>query len=162
MINNRLKATCLVIVIFIVGLAVLGCVPSTPSPPVSSPAPPGPETAIKVSAAKLYAEYEANEVAADLKYKDKLLEVSGVVTDMGISQSIRPGTPVIFLAESLDAPFMEGVTIHLSVDQKTKVATLSKGDTVAVIGICEGIALVRGTEQFGLRGVRLKDGSIVD
>lgn len=162
MINNRLKATCLVIVIFIVGLAVLGCLPSTPSSPVHPPTPTASETAIKVSAAQLYAEYEANEVAADLKYKDKLLEVSGVVTDMGISQSIRPGTPVIFLAESLDAPFMEGVTIHLSVDQKAKVATLSKGDTVAVIGICEGIALVRGTEQFGLRGIRLRDGSIID
>lgn len=117
---------------------------------------------MEVSAAKLYAEYEANEVAADLKYKDKLLQVSGVVMDIGISQSIRPGTPVIFLAEGFDAPFMEGVTIHLSAEQKTKVATLSKGDTVTVVGVCERAALVRGTEEFGLRGVRLKDGSIVD
>jgi len=161
MINNRLKAACLVLVVFILGAAILGCVPSTPSPPASSPAPSAPEPAIKVSAVKLYAEYEANEVAADLKYKDKLLEVSGVVTDIGISQSIRPGTPVIFLAGSLDAPFMEGVTIHLSLNQKAKVAVLSKGNTVTVVGVCEGITLVRGTEQFGLSGVRVKDGSIV-
>jgi hypothetical protein len=136
-------------------LLVLGaCAPAPPTPTPTS-------TAIKITAAKLYSEYDANEVAADVKYKDKLLEVSGVVTDIGISQSIRPGTPVIFLAESLDTPFMEGVTIHLSTDQKDKVATLSKGDTVIVIGICEGIALVRGTEELGLRGVRLKDCSIV-
>ncbi len=162
MINYVSKVICLVIVTFMVGLAVSGCVSSTPSPPGQPSAPSASETAIEVSAAKLYAEYEANEVAADLKYKDKILQVSGVVMDIGISQSIRPGTPVIFLAESLDAPFMEGVTIHLSADQKAKVATLSKGDTVTVVGVCEGVALVRGTEEFGLRGVRLKDGSIVD
>jgi len=56
---------------------------------------------------------------------------------------------------------MEGVTIHLSVDEKAKVATLSKGDMVTVVGI-EGIALVRGTEQSGLRGVRLRDSRILD
>jgi len=165
-------------IILVSGLIITGCAasssppstsapasqpaPTPASPPPTLPTPPSPETAIKISAAKLYADYEANEVAADLKYKDKLLEVSGVVTDIGISESLRPGTPVIFLAESVDVPFMEGVTIYLSADQKTKVATLSKGDMVTVVCVCEGVALVRGTEEFGFRRVRLKDGNIVD
>ena len=139
-------------VLLVTALLVLGaCAPAT------TPAP----TTIKITAAELYAEYEANEVAADLKYKDDHLEVSGVVTDICATSQIT-GKPVIFLAESLDAPFMEGVTVHLSADQKVKLATLSKGDSVTVVGICEGIALVRGTEQFGFRGVRLRDCSIVE
>jgi hypothetical protein len=151
------KTLSVVGIILIAILLILGaCAPA----PTHEPTPA--LTTIKITAAKLYADYDANEVAADLKYKSELLEVTGVVTDIGISQSIRPGTPVIVLAESLDAPFMEGVTIHLSIDQKVKVATLSKGDTVTVMGICEGVALVRGTEEFGLRGVRLKDSSIVE
>jgi len=132
-------------------LLVLGaCAPTT------TPAP----TTIKITAAQLYAEYDANEVAADLKYKDKPLEVSGVVTDICATSQIT-GKPVIFLAKSLDAPFMEGVTVHLCTDQKVKLATLSKGDAVTVVGICEGIDLVRGTDKFGFRGVRLKDCKIV-
>jgi len=159
----------------VISLIVAGCAtpsptasPSTPVPqpgPTEAPSPttlPGPEAAIEISAAKLYADYEANEVAADQKYKDRLLKVSGVVSDIGISQSLRPGTPVIVLAESLDAPFMEGVTVYLSVDEKAKVATLSKGDMATVVGICEGIGLVRGTEQFGLTGVRLRDSRLLD
>jgi hypothetical protein len=38
-----------------------------------------PTNVIKISALKLYQEYEANEVAADAKYKDKILEVSGTI-----------------------------------------------------------------------------------
>lgn len=37
---------------------------------------------IAVTATKLYAAYDANEVAADNIYKDKLLAVSGMVTDI--------------------------------------------------------------------------------
>ena len=134
---------------------------------VSLPGPTGCETAtpapapIKVTAAELYAEYDANEVAADLKYRDKLLEVCGIVTEIVATSQIT-GKPVVFLAESLDAPFMEGVTAHLSTDQKVKLATLSKGDTITVRGICEGITLVRGTERLGIRGVLLKNCSLVE
>jgi len=48
MINHVLKAICLVTVTFTVGLAALGCVPSTPSSPVHPPAPGVSETAKRI------------------------------------------------------------------------------------------------------------------
>lgn len=49
------------------------------------PTPP-PQQFINISARQLFAEYEANEVAADRKFKDQLLQVSGTVLkiDSGI------------------------------------------------------------------------------
>lgn len=38
---------------------------------------------VSVTAAQLYKEYEANEVAADGKYKGKIIAVSGVVSTIG-------------------------------------------------------------------------------
>jgi hypothetical protein len=40
-------------------------------------------SAIVITADALHAEYKANEVAADGKYKDKTLEVSGTVQEIG-------------------------------------------------------------------------------
>ena len=48
MINNILKAACLVIVTFMVGLVASGCVPSTPSSPVQPSAPGLSEAAKKI------------------------------------------------------------------------------------------------------------------
>lgn len=42
-----------------------------------------PEVALTVTASKLTADYKDNEVAADAKYKDKLLEISGTVDTIG-------------------------------------------------------------------------------
>ena len=36
-----------------------------------------------VSAKKLYKDYNANEIAADEKYKGKIIEVTGVIRDIG-------------------------------------------------------------------------------
>jgi len=134
----------------------------TPAPtPPSAPSPtPPPSVTVRIGAGQLYTEYQSNEIAADLKYKDKILEVTGVVTEIGVSQTT--GKPVLFLAESLDAPFMEGVTVHFILDQKDKLATLSKGDIVTVRGTCDGVVLVRGTKEFGVYGVRLNDSILVE
>lgn len=41
------------------------------------------EASVSVTAAQLYKDYEANEVAADAKYKGKVIAVSGVVGNIG-------------------------------------------------------------------------------
>jgi len=156
-------------VLLIVLIALVSCSPGaapTTSPvtfPWETPEPePEPElTPITIFADKLYAEYDTNEVSANIKYKDKPLRVLGVVTEITTSQTT--GNPVIFIAESLEAQAVANITAYLTADQDAKAAALSKGDRVRVIGICDGIAAVRLlAKDTYLYGVRLKDCVIVD
>ena len=49
------------------------------TPKVSADSKPS----VKISASRLYKEYDANEIAADQKYKGKIIEVTGVIRDIG-------------------------------------------------------------------------------
>lgn len=86
------------------------------------------ETAIKVTASELYAKYEANEIQADNLYKDKLLEVSGTISNIG--------------KDILDSPYVAlktnnmfgSVQCMLADSQKDKATNLSKGQSVTLTG----------------------------
>lgn len=55
-----------------------------PAPPAPKPPPPPPpEVPIEVTARQLFADYDANEVAADEKYKSKTLLVTGKISSIG-------------------------------------------------------------------------------
>ncbi len=45
-------------------------------------APENKEIAIKITAIDLYSQYEANEIQADEKFKNKILEVSGNISSI--------------------------------------------------------------------------------
>ena len=90
------------------------------------------EPAFKVSARQLSADYEANGVAADGKYKGKVLQVTGVVN-------------------TIDRDIMDKIYVTLKGDQyfgdiqcffaESHVGTasqLSKGQTITVKGKCDG------------------------
>lgn len=90
------------------------------------------EPAFTVSARQLYADYEANGVAADGKYKGKVLQVTGVVN-------------------TIDRDIMDKIYVTLKGDQyfgdiqcffaESHVGTasqLSKGQTITVKGKCDG------------------------
>jgi hypothetical protein len=90
------------------------------------------ESAITVSARQLYADYEANGVAADAKYKGKVLQVTGVVN-------------------TIDRDIMDKIYVTLKGDQyfgdiqcffaESHIGTasqLSKGQTITVKGKCDG------------------------
>lgn len=107
--------------------------------------PAGPP--IEIGAQALYDAYEANEVAADEKYKGKLLLVAGKVG--GVSKD-----------------FMDDVVIHLDVEskalgdimagmagsEKAKAAALSKGERVALR--CSGAGRIMDSPS--LRGCRIE------
>lgn len=81
---------------------------------------------ISVTAKKLYADYNANEVAADEVYKGKEIELTGQV-------------------ESINKNFMDEVyiairtgsfnSIHCKVPNKNEAMSLKKGQTIKVIGV---------------------------
>lgn len=91
------------------------------------------ESAIKVSAVTLSEEYDANKILADQKYKGNLVEITGVINNIG--------------KDILDTPYVSfngkqyslfGVQCMFSKKLEGKLANLSKGQTITVRGKVSG------------------------
>jgi len=91
----------------------------------AAPAPP-PETAIPMKSEALHREYEANEAAADDKYKGRLLLVEGVIRS--ISKDAFDNTYLILAAGSA----FDGVHATLTDAEAPKAKTLKKRQRVEV------------------------------
>lgn len=88
---------------------------------------------IEISAADLFAAYDDNEVAADNKYKEKTLKITGTVTDISTDYSDQ----VYITLETNE--LLYSVQCYFEDDEQiNKVAELKKHDTVTLIGTCEG------------------------
>lgn len=85
-----------------------------------------------VSANQLYREYESNEVAADRKYKGKIVVVSGVIRDIG--KDILDNAYVVIGGEG----FLDGVQCTFEKPDETSLASLSKGQRVTIKGFVSG------------------------
>ena len=92
------------------------------------------KTPITVSPATLLAEYKANEVAADGKYKGKWLRLQGPVDK--IAKDI---TDTIYVTFKSGERF-EILSVQCFFDDKftAKAAQLSPGQAITVIGKCNG------------------------
>ena len=88
----------------------------------------------EISAIDLYREYEANEIAADNKYKNKKLAVTGKVVE--ISEVLGEVTIDLSTGDELNL-----TTVKCSVKDKDKVAKLRKGQSITIIGVCDGLTL---------------------
>lgn len=95
------------------------------------------EPEVVVTAKELLADYESNEMAADKKYKGKVLEVTGVVNsiDSGVSDNavvqIGSGEEYDFMSVSAqgDEAFDEAA-INISKGEKVTVTCISKGEVI--------------------------------
>lgn len=87
------------------------------------------QPAIKVSAVTLSEEYNANQVAADAKYKDKTLEISGVIDDI---QKDILDTPYIILRGNSNSFF--GVQCMFSKEDEIELVNLSKEENIVLRG----------------------------
>jgi hypothetical protein len=88
---------------------------------------------IKVSAEDLINEYEENELKADKKYKDKHLEITGIIYN--ISKVLNQTTVDLGNGEDLQ---VTTVNCKFAKKYEDDVAELEKGSTIIVTGICEG------------------------
>lgn len=93
------------------------------------------EEVIVISAWDLYNAYEDNEVAADLKYKNKILEVTGTISDFGVDVF---GTAFIML--DTGGPFKD-TQVFFKKGQEEKIAELSKGEKVTVLAKGGGLII---------------------
>ncbi len=91
-------------------------------------------TPIKVTAQALYEAYEENEVAADAKYDDKILEVRGIVESIG--KDILD-TPYIKLTSGAEYEVW-GVQCMFDEKHESELARLTKGQITTIQGRCSG------------------------
>ena len=87
----------------------------------------------QIHAIDLTREYDANEFAADEKYKDQIIVVRGRITHFDETfgnASIQLETGDMFLS----------LICSVQKREKTKLATLAKGEDVLVVGRLEGLS----------------------
>ena len=108
------------------------------------------EKAIIVSSNELFEKYQSNEVAADEKFKGKVIQVNGKILD--ISKNIIDEDEIIVKLNGLiDNEFdMLGVNFYFDKKHSSEVATLSKGVEITIKGICKGKTIVVSVEGCSL------------
>lgn len=92
---------------------------------------------VVVSAEKLFADYHENEVAADSRYKGRVLSLTGFIA--GINKDFLDKTYLTLRTSNM---FM---TVHAQIEssQVSRTAGLSKGDRVHLV--CNGKGMVIGS-----------------
>lgn len=97
----------------------------------TTPVEPEPDS---IAAAKLYQEYEANEIAADKKYKGKKMRISGKVESIGKDVL---NEPYITLYAG-DAAFH----VQCYLNDGAQAEILKKGDTIVLDGEVSGLSVL--------------------
>lgn len=89
---------------------------------------PATETSIKVSAAELFRSFESNETEANKLYLDKVLEVTGKITEVSSNQN---GVPVLTLET-------ENIIFGVRCTMEKTESLVQVGETITIKGICTG------------------------
>ena len=107
------------------------------------------EPAGTISARNLYSEYEANEVAADQKYKNNIISIYGKVESID--------TLLGFAYVTLKGKMFggtKGVQCCFSGKEIISIASLSKGQYVVVEGKCKGMSMFAGVQFVNCRIIK--------
>jgi len=94
---------------------------------------------LKVSAPKLYSDYDSNEVSADSKYKGKTLEVTGSVID--VSKGLFDSVYIALDQGGAMGGHVGMVHCYLTDDSEEEAGKLKKGQRVTIRGKCDGATL---------------------
>ena len=94
---------------------------------------PNSNPSVIITASKLYKEYNENEIAADEKYKGKIIEVTGVIRDIG--NDIMDNAYITLVGNEYFGD------IQCYFNEKSVVAKLSKGKRITVMGSCSGLMI---------------------
>lgn len=100
---------------------------------------------LQLQSVELYWEYEMNSIAADVKYKGKVLSVTGVIMDIG--RDIYGHAYILLFG---NPPF--GVQCFFPKHNESMIAQLTIGEEVTVLGVCDGYivnVILTGCEILG-------------
>jgi hypothetical protein len=108
-----------------------------------------PKPVLSVTAIKMASEYKANEVSADAKYKDQLVEISGTVDTIG--------------KDIVDTPYISFETEN-PYEIINRIQCMFKNeDTVALSAVSKGQKIrLRGTVSGELGNIIVKGCKIID
>lgn len=129
---NRLL---LPVIVLALALNCVGCAKTETKP--AAPA----KVEAKVKAGDLIDAFTKNSVAAEGKYKGKVIQVSGKVAS--IQKAVLLGHDVQVVAEDAPEPVEIGSGVHCFISEAAKrdVETLKPGDKVTMQGTCDGSVL---------------------
>ena len=124
----------LALVGLVVGLGVVYYVFNKPHRDVAGETP-----SYTMSAQDLFDEYNANEEAGNLKFGDKVVQVSGAIVEVS-----KEGNEVSLVLNNE----MEGINCALDsfmiVENKALVDALKVGDNITLKGKCDGFDMIMG------------------
>jgi len=90
---------------------------------------------VEVSSQVVYNDYINNEAAAQTKYFDKVILVSGMIDEMYDDEN---GAPIVILREGDNDP---SAVVTLSANQKSKLEKYKEGDPIKVKAHCTGMLM---------------------
>ena len=111
--------------------------PAKKSAPAAAPEPTAPRSYTKVSAAKLIADYDGNEIRGDNAWKDKDVAVTGTVGS--IDKGPFGGLYVVLT--SGDRMSFHSVHVNLKKSEEGRAANLNKGDSATFKGRVQGFTV---------------------
>ncbi len=92
---------------------------------------------MQVSASQLVNDYKANEVSADIKYKNKMVEISGTIKSIGKDILDQP---YVAIAGNSSDTFTDVQCMFDKSDQD-QLASLSKNTKITLRGRVDGILM---------------------
>lgn len=92
--------------------------------------------ATAIPASQLWKDFDANEVAAEDKYKGKVIAVKGIISSITTSPM---GYPQVTF--SGDKYGLKNVVCEFSKDDKGQIAKLKKGEKITLSGTCQGMVI---------------------
>lgn len=106
--------------------------PVLPSSPVSQIKGTAPEP-LSIAASDLFTAYDANEIAADQRYKGQTVRVTGKVSDIGKDIT---GTPYVVLSRGRSE--INAVQCMFPRSAESAIASLQKGQSVGITATVSG------------------------
>ena len=92
---------------------------------------------IRITAESLTSAYAEDELAADKKYKDKPLEVNGIIEQLIVTEKGGRG----ILLKGGNTRYLSSVLCSITNEQGNTFEGLKEGQRVTVAGRCEGFLL---------------------
>ena len=112
--------------------------------PTKSPISPKKKKENVLKATVLAADYAANELAADEKYKGKEFTIVGVVESVG---KVFGSTSVTLTGDG----FLYSINCSIDKKQESRVAELVKGEEVSIIGTVKGYGISIDVEDCTIK-----------
>ena len=132
--SKGLRAAIVIIIFIIIGSLIVQSSGSQTTTTSSNTVTAPVQSSIKVTANQLMSDYTANEVSADAKYKNNLVQVSGIVDSIG--KDIID-TPYITLKAGSEYS-ISVVQCMFAKSDESALATVSKGEQMTLVGQVTG------------------------